>query len=317
VRGGRLEPEEPRVPSCADYLRDHPPSIRSYAWRYLLNGSTLLPESWRAFLRGDAAREREKIELNTAILEHCRSELESRGLEYFVLLFHGRSYARGIDPKDWREELLLDFLASRSVPFVSSKLALLEEAGRTGVDPDLFYGLDGVSKDHLTPLGNEIVFRALEKGIEHRYDAPIGRFRLEGLSAANFVENRANTRDAHARFERGRRERFQGDDTQERLLLQPRPDRATQISYALQRRATRFQTIVKLAPGAIERQCGSMGIAFHVDGVTAIAAEISPSQPELPVDLDLCGKEVLVIDVDDAGDGQECDVLYLANPRFR
>ena len=34
------------------YLESHPVGITSYTWRYLVNGSGLLPDAWQAGLQG-------------------------------------------------------------------------------------------------------------------------------------------------------------------------------------------------------------------------------------------------------------------------
>src|SRR6185436_10369646 len=101
------------------------------------------------------------------------------------------------------------------------------------------------------------------------------------------------------------REKFTSDEDNERLFLRPRQGRPTEIVYQLEQRVSRFQATVKLAPGAVERNCGQMGIAFQVDGKTALVTEISPRNPEVAVDLDLHGHETLVVDVDDGQDGTE------------
>lgn len=169
VNDGALVPARSPVPSFERLLEEHPIRSRSYLWSYLLHGTTLLPARLHSWWTNEPESRARKIELNRAILDEIRNELESRGIEYFFLLFFGAEYLQSSGPSDWREEMLLDYFAEHRTPFVSSKPTLREDAEANGLSYADYYGTEGLVARHLLPLGNRVVFRAIRSGLNGSY----------------------------------------------------------------------------------------------------------------------------------------------------
>ena len=173
IRGDELVPEFSPVPRLEAYLRDHPVSFPSYAWRYLQFGTGLVPLRGRAWLRDEPAIAEHKQQISRRILQAIHAGLERRGVEHFFLLFYGESYVDGSRAPDWREGVLLEFLGTGPVPFTSARRAIVEDAARSGRPvSDYFDHGEGASHGHLDPAGNRAAFQALHDGIEGRFDRP-------------------------------------------------------------------------------------------------------------------------------------------------
>jgi len=163
---GRAVPDPDPLPgSRAEFWADMELSIRSYAWSWLVHGTSLLP--WR-LREGDAgSRAREMRALNQALLRELGAELDAAGTTWFVLLFHGWSWFG--EPSSAlleREAVVLDALRASDVPWVSSRAAIERDARATGRGMADYWQVGGTSPNHYTPLGNEVVFRALRAGLE-------------------------------------------------------------------------------------------------------------------------------------------------------
>jgi len=152
------------------WVEAHGIGIRSYALGWLLHGSGLLPEAWVAALAGERAHEARVRALTRSLLDDLQAELDGRGVEWFVMIFHGMRYFRtdvqGFADADWREPFLLRELDERGIRHVSSRGELA--AAVSGNDDDLFdyYIREGPGRRHYTPLGNRVVFEALRRGLE-------------------------------------------------------------------------------------------------------------------------------------------------------
>ena len=173
VRDGALVPEFSPVPRMDDYVRDHPVSFPSYAWRYLQFGTRVGPRSWRAKRRDEAGIVERKRAISRRILEAVHEGLERRGVEHFFLLFYGEEYVDGSRAPDWREAELLAFFRERSAPFTSTRRAILADAAATGRSvADYFDHENAPTHGHLLPEGNRAAFAALRDGIEGRFEPP-------------------------------------------------------------------------------------------------------------------------------------------------
>lgn len=172
----RLSPEgglEVRgaVPIDADaWIAERGLGIQSYAWRWLVHGSGLLPEGWMHSLGGDAAHEAEVRRLVPPLLASVLAELQGRDLEFFVLVFHGTKHLREEGIQDWRETLLLGELERLGIPYVSSKRVLIADRRATGRTVADYFVLRGPSRRHYSAQGNAIVFAALRDGLEGKFD---------------------------------------------------------------------------------------------------------------------------------------------------
>lgn len=163
-----LQLAEPKHP--LDYIRRNPVSIRSYAWRYLVYGTNLLPEALRARLRRDATWRELEMALNRKLISEIQRSLEDRGVEYFFLLFDGREACDANGLYGWEEPFLHDTFEQLGIPFVSTRADILEDSRRTGRALDDYFAQELPNLGHYTALGNEAAFRALRSGLERRFE---------------------------------------------------------------------------------------------------------------------------------------------------
>lgn len=161
--------EEPVIDGADAYLAAHPVGIVSYAWRWLVHGSGMLPAGWTAALGGVSEFEEETRALNAAILAAAQAELEARGLDYFVLVFHG---LRHLDPEfeDWRDGWLTDELERLEMPYVRSKVELVGDHEATGRPVETYFYREGMERRHYTAEGNRVVFGALARGLRGEFE---------------------------------------------------------------------------------------------------------------------------------------------------
>lgn len=166
---GGLELGDPVIEGSDAFLEAHPVSIDSYLFAYLTNGSTLLPATWRNRLtgRGDFTHVKR---LGSGIFEALAVEIERRGLDFFVLLFHGKAVLDEKRSPDWRDRFVRGELERIGIPYVSSRYRLVEDTLRTRNGVAEYFVLSGRGRNHLTPLGNRIVFGALRSGLRAEYD---------------------------------------------------------------------------------------------------------------------------------------------------
>jgi NPCBM/NEW2 domain-containing protein len=328
LRGGALALERPTVPTAEESEREHPLSIASYFYRYLIYGTRLLPQRLRSILAGDEHAILEKQELNRALLEACREELERRGLTYFVLLFHGRESLQRIGPSDWRESFALRFLRERQVPYVSSKIALQEDALRTGRSLDSYFGNRGVIKDHLLPQGNEVVFGALCKGLRGEFDL---RYEKPPPAVSSFQTLGTPDEQRMARWENSYNAPFTAPEDRERILIGVPKGSVTRIAWQLDGCCTSFRALARSMHGLKSGSRASsqpqestpdasdgpqVGFSIDLDGRQVFGAVLSPATPDVPIEVDLRGVQRMTLSFDDGGDGGPLDLLYLASPRF-
>ena len=141
----------------AEFLAENPPRIASYAWRWLVNGTTLVPRSQRLRWSGTLAAFGEARGLSRSILEAMKQETSSRSLDLAVIVFHGKGWLDSRPPRSWREPFLVAELDRLAIPWALSRTPLEQASGEVR---DYFF-LGGRHGGHLTPLGNEVVFEAL------------------------------------------------------------------------------------------------------------------------------------------------------------
>ena len=308
-----LELEAERVPSQAEYSATRSDPVVSYLWRWFLYGNRWMPRAMRDALSGERTRRIEKQRLARAILRACKQELDGRGIEWFVLLFHGRRRLEDVGPSDWREETLLRILREERIDHVSSKPALQRHALAHERDFAWYFGTEGAARDHYLPAANEVVFRVLADGLKGHFS---GRFDSRQPRADSFRLIGEDEATPLVRHFLGYSRDFPSPEDREVLLIRIRSAEPTSFSYDVEQ-LTSFRATAKLPKSARDSACGQVGLAIHVDGDQVFGAVLSPERPEVAVEVDLRGASRLVISADDGGDGVDCDLLYLASPRFR
>ncbi len=167
---GRIALDGDVAATDAEFLSEHPIRIGSYLWRYLLHGSGLLSERWVLGMTGLESKISAARELNLGLIELVVSELEASGVEYFFLVFHSRS-SFGRDARSgWEEPFLVENLERLHVPYVLSRTLLRRAAIEREVPEESFYIDKEPGRNHLTAEGNAIVFEAIERGLDERFD---------------------------------------------------------------------------------------------------------------------------------------------------
>jgi hypothetical protein len=161
-----LHPPLARTP--AEFASARPPAIRSYAWRHLMH--FYLPTRVRWAFTGEEARRVEKRALCRALLERIQKRLVDLRLEHFVVLFHAEKSMASAGPYSWQEPFLYATLHELGLPFVSSKRALLEDIASSGLAPEAYMPLER----HYDGRGNEVVFRAFERGFAGEFEPADG-----------------------------------------------------------------------------------------------------------------------------------------------
>lgn len=160
---------EPPAGSTAEFLEEHPPAIRSYAWRFALFAWES-PGPLQRGLTGRNAADRRLQALNRALVQELSRELAARDLDFFFVIFHGLNGAAEVGPFTWRERLLYETFAELELPFVSSKRALLEHAAANGREMGSYFAQEMPGLNHYTPEGNRVVFGALEAGLRGEFE---------------------------------------------------------------------------------------------------------------------------------------------------
>lgn len=165
TRAGELSIEPPlRDPDR--WIEHYGPGVTSYAWRFLLHGSGLVPDSLGGALSGRAARGREQRAVTRAILAELHEELERSGVPYFFLLFNAEWSLRVPGAKDWEEVELHRTLTELGAPFVSTRPHLEAWVERNGGDDRPLFGQRGARRGHYSALGNRVALEALLEGLE-------------------------------------------------------------------------------------------------------------------------------------------------------
>ena len=159
----RVERELPATRE--DFLAEDGVRIGSYAWRWFVHGTRLLPWRLRRWPIGDL--DGRMVDLNRALLADVVDRLEVSGVPFAFLLFHGWSI---FDPTPshglrLREDLVTGELDRLGTPWISSRRAILEDAALTGRGRGDYFLLEGRMPNHYTPLGNAVVFAPLRDAL--------------------------------------------------------------------------------------------------------------------------------------------------------
>lgn len=162
VRAGGLGWEFPGAMSADAWMAENPLQISSYLGRLCMR-SGFSPQSWGEGAKASMIAQKQRSA--DWLLRRAQELLEARGLDHFVVLFHGELLAQRRAGSDWREAFLERSLGELGVPFVSSREHLVADHLATGrVNRDYFIG-EGAFGGHLTAVGNEAVFPAFLDGL--------------------------------------------------------------------------------------------------------------------------------------------------------
>jgi hypothetical protein len=156
--GGLVLGGVPVDPDPANFLKEHPVSIRSYLWA-LVKHSKLLPGKIGAYLRGDGQTIEEKIELNSSIMQKVIDDLKRRDIPFIFVVFHA-DWPDPIDgPDTWRNDFIREILDKNQVQYVWTKGLILEDMKKTGNDLTAYFD----STRHYTDYTNALIAREMKR----------------------------------------------------------------------------------------------------------------------------------------------------------
>jgi hypothetical protein len=154
------------------FLDEQPLELGWYTRSFVIYGTDdWLDEARRARLAYQVKYSQQAQKLGHRILLEWKQDLERRGLEYFVLLFHNGEHVAARDVSGWRDRFAVEELTALGMPFVSSKLRLIDDARAHARAPGDYFLAEGPGVLHYNALGNEVVFEALAAGLERRFDS--------------------------------------------------------------------------------------------------------------------------------------------------
>ena len=171
--GETLRTLEPGAEGTRAWVRENPPDVTSYLWRYLTHARVTLPKFLRAPRQDDADIVEHKRVLARAIFAEVDKLAEETGVELFVLLFHGERTLPLAPGADWREAIVLEVCTELELPFVSSRTAILEHAARKGFElSDYFLEPEkvGALAGHYDHQGRRAAFPALRRGLRGQFE---------------------------------------------------------------------------------------------------------------------------------------------------
>ncbi len=154
----------------AAYVERHPPQIASYLLRYLVHGVHVLPSRVARLWFDEGFHALERRALTGHLLLRLHRELEQRGIEHFVFLFHSEQALPPVSQPHPDEEALLSFLEQERIPYVDSRRVLLEELPLRGIGAAALFSRMKPGQDHPNALGCEVLFQGLARGLARRYD---------------------------------------------------------------------------------------------------------------------------------------------------
>ena len=166
VEDGTLTAPERLTGGTEAWLEENPPEVTSYAWRYLVHGTSLLPRGFRESKGEERERIAELRELTGALLASTRDELRARGIPWFVVIFHGPKVFQPPRGAQMREDILVGLLREHGIPYVSSRTYLRDHAEANGTFARDYF----LENNHLNPLGNQVVFQAFLDGLAGRFE---------------------------------------------------------------------------------------------------------------------------------------------------
>jgi hypothetical protein len=293
-----------------DYLHENPPAIFSYLWRYLVHGTHVIPnvQRQRLIARGDTFSEARR--LNRHILEELKHTLEATGVDYFVLVFHGKGFFVPPAPDDWRESFLLNELERLEMPFVSSRSVIDADMLATGRKGEDYFHLRGNGKGHYDPQGNEVVFEAIRRGLRHRFE---GGSEPDTIDAPSFSTHPGAK--AFARYGRKALRPFLDPEDTPRWVLATDGDTPTDLEYRLHGEVASFSANLKLVPLAAHRNKGPIELSLWKDGERTLVHSLERLATPIPITLDLTGTHEFRIRATSPA-GSAGELLLLASPSF-
>jgi hypothetical protein len=326
VIGGELVSRGPVTTDVSAYLAAHPVSIKSYLWRYLLFNPSPWLRRLRMRLKNTAPIVREKRELNRRILVEIERSLARRRLRHFFLVFHSEEGALHTwDAFAWQEAMVRDVCRELGTPLVDTRDFLAFAAGGSSARCAELYGHSGNVAGHHNAAGNLVCFEAIRQGLRGEFERPD----LAHLSAL-LREDVLFGVDARTRpmvaLGRGARLTTAGKVLEPRvvlefethdpdaLFLRGTPVGPTRLAFELAGGARRFGGTLS-GPPQLDPRCSEVEcrLAIEVDGETAFEHRV-PREERIPIEIDLTGKQRIVLVASGAGPPATCAWACVVHP---
>jgi hypothetical protein len=185
-------------------------------------------------------------------LTRLERDLDAERVPHFYVLFPGPEGANSLEPRDWRESFLMKWLDAHDLPYVNIRLEILRAAIEEMRDPAEYYGQEEPLAGHLTPDGNRIAFRGIERGLRGEFD------RLGASPAPHPDELKPLDAEARVRRASGWSPNFPDQGDGERLLFSPLPGQPARVGCTLSRPARRFVAAARLLPVPESQDAGAV-----------------------------------------------------------
>jgi len=160
----------PTTTDTAEYLDSHKPEITSYAWRYLLYGTTVLSDGRREewmHVR-EAIQKREVILFRS--LELAANICKDAQADLVVVILQESSRIANPPASDWRLDTARASLAALEIPYVMSGPILAREAKANGLAISDYYNQGKLSPQHPNDRGMQALFKAYEAAINGDFE---------------------------------------------------------------------------------------------------------------------------------------------------
>lgn len=270
------------------------------------------PRTYR-WLSGEGSHRRKVEALTRGLLEAATSELDARGIEYFVMLFHNIETVKVDGNRSWRDALVHRALSDSRIPYVSGKRALRECAEWSRRPLGFFYGSEGDLAGHPNREGNRALVMAIIEGLEGRFE-PWGEF--APVRGPQLLSDAPEGSPSRVYFERGKRKDLRGPSEVQRVMLEfdeePGGDvHPVRFRWPLGNRAHEFRARMSRPRG-----CPGESTVWirELEGDGARAEFVlSPGQEFVDLSVDLRGKGALTLEAV-ASRGTR---VYLARPAFQ
>lgn len=156
LKGLPIDPDPER------YFKENPPEIKSYLFRYLYRGICRK----FVFCERKLSKRRQKIEVNTRIIERLNQACKKEGYPLEFVLFYSNHYLKHIP---WQEEFIKNKLGELRIPYIDTKTILLGYAEENGIDTSGFYELEDRGAGHHNDLGNKVISEGILKHLSQKY----------------------------------------------------------------------------------------------------------------------------------------------------
>ena len=303
---GGLKLDGPVPEGMDEVVSRNPPAIRSYLWRYLIWGSSWVPDTLAEPFRGRSARVAATQELNRRLIDRATGELEASGVDGFFLLFHAARFAPEKEHA-WQERFMIEELAARGAPMKLTRPLLSAAAWAADRTLESYYIPLGNDADHLNVGGNQVTFEAIERGLQGVFDDPA---ELRLACADSVTLKGPLNRLLFYRAGVGETPR----PPENQLVFRLKTAGRVGSSYRLEGRAKRFTGRLRVLPipGRDERQAQA-SFAVGADGRQVLVRPIVEGE-EAAIDVDLTGVEMLHLAATNEEQGVPV-VVSLQSPR--